>query len=246
VKQRARQLGFFATAVLAWTAVASFQGVDEFGRSVLAVLYASMGLSILRGALVGIPLIAAVFLLVTASEVYSWRWVSVAADFVFDAIESVPSYLWVLAAIAAASHMPVLASNVALAVGLSPLAYATLKGVMKEVIRQPFIAGAVLSGLPRHVILLRHVIPHVFAPTAALAFNILGAAVAVYGAIGAFGFANRQTLDLGTLLLRGKELAGIDASLLWLTVAGYGLLFIALHGGARLISKEMTESPAHG
>jgi peptide/nickel transport system permease protein len=232
----------FAVAALAWTAIAAFQGVDEFGRSVVAVLYASIGLSVLRGALVGIPLIAGVFLLITASEVYSWRWVSVAGDFIFDAIESVPSYLWVLAAIAAASHMPVLASNIALAVGLSPLAYATLKGVMREVMGQPFIAGAVLSGLPRHVILLRHVVPHVVAPTAALAFNIVGAAVAIYGAIGAFGFANRQTLDLGTLLLRGRELAGIDTSLLWLTVAGYCLLFIALHGGSQLLYKRMAGS----
>lgn len=227
-----------------WTGFGLNAGTDEFGRATLGVLLESIGYSLLRGLQLVVPLMLMVTLIVAASETYGWRRLSAPVRFLLDSIESVPAYLWVLAAVGSASQFPALAGNVALAIVLFPLAYATLKGVCTEIMRQPFITSAILSGLPRYEILRRHVLPHVVTPATALMLNLLGAAIALYGALGAFGFSNRQTLDLGTLLLRGKEQAPLDPSLLWLTLGGFCLVYASLVAASRLFLRHARFSGA--
>ena len=214
--------------IFVWVLWGIHAGVDEYGRSTLAVLILSAALSIVRGLLLVIPITALVILVVSAAEIFEWKCVSLIATPLTRAIESVPSYLWVLASIASASALPLVAAAIALGVSMLPFGYVTMRAVMRQLLRQSFVHGAILSGLPRRVILLRHVLPHLMLPAASLGTNMLGMAIAAYGAIGAFGFANRQTLDVGTLLLRGRENAAIDPALLWLSLSGYVLLFLGL------------------
>ncbi|MEW8279824.1 MAG: ABC transporter permease subunit [Candidatus Thiodiazotropha sp.] len=232
-------------ATVGWVVTAVHTGTDEFGRPTIVVLLSSMSFSLVRGLLLAVPVILFSAALVFASEIYGWRWHLGAVHYLFDAIESVPSYLWILAAVAASTQFPALAGNIALAIALMPLAYTTTHGVCSDIMRQPYIQAAILSGLPRHAIIRHHVIPHIVSPSLALFLNLLGTATAIYGSLGAFGFANRETLDLGTLLLRGREQALLDASLLWLTLGGYCLLYSFLLAGSRAIlwRTEFSESP---
>jgi len=235
MSSRGLWIALFATMILGWTTLAYLAGTDEFGRSTLEVLIQSMGVSLFRGLLLVIPLVALVSVLAASSEVYAHRRSALGVQFMMDAVESVPAYLWVLAAVSASSQFPALAGMVAMGIALAPLAYATMKNLFAEIMRQPFVVASVVSGMPRREILLCHVFPHSVSPSLALVLNLLGASVAIYGSLGAFGFVNRQTLDLGTLLLRGRELAPLDPSLLLLTLGAFCILYVVLTSSSRLL-----------
>jgi hypothetical protein len=65
--------------------------------------------------------------------------------------------------------------------------------------------------------------------------------LAVYGGIGIFGYVNREELDLGVLLLRAKEQAGDNNTLLPLVVLAFVLIFLALHAGVQWLRADGVE-----
>lgn len=219
--------------------VAIWGGTDEFGRSLLPTVFLAVGASLLRSLLFVVPVIAVATSLVVWTEFLAMGRLSTVTDILADALESVPIYVWVMAAAATFAYMPLTASTIAFWLASFPLAFAAIRGYVRVVMERPFFKAAIVSGCPPRALFWQHTLPAISRPISALLFNLAGAAIAIHGAIGAFGFSNRQTLDLGTFLLRGKELAPIDPTLLVLTTIAYALAYTALRGVEHLVTSAL-------
>ena len=77
-------------------------------------------------------------------------------------------------------------------------------------------------------VLARYILPNAASVLVPFTGQILGAAIAVDGAIGVIGLGNRSDLDLGVFLLRGKETFGLHPQVLVLALGLYGLLYLYL------------------
>jgi ABC-type dipeptide/oligopeptide/nickel transport system permease subunit len=93
---------------------------------------------------------------------------------------------------------------------------------------EPYYVAAIALGASHLRLIRYHILPNAISFFAPPFFYVFGAAIAVYGAVGIFGFVNRKELDLGVFLLRGKEQAALDPTLLISAVAAYLLMFIFL------------------
>jgi ABC-type dipeptide/oligopeptide/nickel transport system permease subunit len=189
--------------------------------------------------------IAVATLLVVWTEFLAMERLSMATEILADALESVPIYVWVMAAAATFAYMPLTASTIAFWLASFPLTFAAIRGYVRVVMERPFFKAAIVSGCPPRALFRQHTLPAISKPISVLLFNLAGAAIAIHGAIGAFGFSNRQTFDLGTFLLRGKELASIDPTLLILTTVAYVLAYSVLRGVARFVTWTLDYSLAN-
>lgn len=219
--------------------VAVFGGGDEFGRSLISTIFLAVGASLLRAMLFVIPVIAFAILLVVLADLLAMRILSRTTEVISEAIESIPIYIFVMAAAATFTYRPLTASAMAFWVASFPFAFSAIRGYVRVVLERPFLKAAIVSGCPPRALFWQHVLPHIAAPISGYLFNLAGAAIAIYGAIGAFGFSNRQTLDLGTFLLRGRELAPIDPTLLILTAVAYIFVYALLRSIATLVTNAL-------
>ena len=84
---------------------------------------------------------------------------------------------------------------------------------------------ALLRSTPTDSKLARYIMPNATFVLGPLAVQVLGAAIAVDGAIGVLGLGNRLEHDLGVMLLRGKENFIVHPQLLGLALGMFVLLF---------------------
>jgi len=74
----------------------------------------------------------------------------------------------------------------------------------------------------------RHLLPNAAAVLLPFGFQVIGAALAVDGAVGIVGLGSRIDLDLGAFLLRGQENFQQHPALLIATLAVYLAIYAAL------------------
>jgi len=221
-------IGVAVGAAITTSAVAD---VDEFGRNQVGAVAAAIVLSTLRAFLMSFLLLLLASALAIIVELRAATLVTAPVQITVDALESVPIYIWVLAGISwAPKSGAVLAVAIFVIAGL-PLAFSSVRGIVRQITQQTYYQAAIALGASDWQLARNHVLPNMVPYLAPLSLHVVGAALAVYGGIGIFGFVNRQELDLGVLLLRAKEQAGHSSTLLYFVVFAFAFIFLGLQAG---------------
>lgn len=228
MKTRILAVTVVCTVLVCLTLNANGLATDEFGRNQLLVLAGSVATSLMRASVMAGLLFVVSLFLVIATELGANTLVRSAVQIVIDALDSVPLYVWVLAGISLMPKHPQLLTTLLFIIGGLPLLQRTVQGVVRRVLSEPYCAAAVTLGTTRSRLAWRHVLPNAVPHLRPIAIYLLGAAIAIYGGVGVFGFINRQEMDLGVMLLRGKEQAGADPTILLQAVFAYLLIFLVL------------------
>jgi ABC-type dipeptide/oligopeptide/nickel transport system permease subunit len=206
---------------------------DEFGRGQISAVGMAAGLSAARACAMSALLLVVSFVLVivvefSRSTVFSWM-----AEAVVDALDSVPIYIWILAAVSwSPRYANMLAVGVFVIAGL-PLTFNAIRSAVRNIMAEPYFQAAISLGSGPLRLIRNHIIPNILPPLLPVAVHVFGAAIAVYGGIGVFGFVNRSELDLGVFLLRGKERAGQGLILLFGTIVAFVAIFFLLQYARR-------------
>lgn len=217
-------------------------GTDEFGRDMLATMCATLLLSGVKGSLLA-------FLAMTVGGAAGYamamleskplRWLVSQLSIV---IESVPLFLWILVMVVALrSRVAVLVLGFTM--GTLPLVSRVVAGEIERLGRQPFVEVARIFGASNFRIARRHILPNALSVVGPVAVQIAGAAVAADGVFGLVGFGNRTQLDVGTILLRGKENALLHPHLLLSAMALVGLLYLYFSNIYRLVDRSGAARP---
>jgi ABC-type dipeptide/oligopeptide/nickel transport system permease subunit len=201
---------------------------DEFDRSILSTTVFAALLSMLRALAAAILLFVLAFTLILVAEVKASRSIGWLVRLIIDALESVPAFVWIIAAVSALSSGGFVIVTVIFAFAAMPLVFNFLSGVVRNIMHQPYYLAAIALGVGNLGLILRHIIPNAVPLCMPPFFYVVGSAITVYGAIGIFGFINRRSLDLGVFLLRGKEQAALDPLLLIVSLSAYLILFVLL------------------
>jgi peptide/nickel transport system permease protein len=215
---------FFADTL----ASVSLIGLDEFGREHLLALGLASAASIARAIYMAALLFSIAAVLAVIVEVGAHRILGRLIQVLVDGFESVPIYVWVLAAVSWAPQQGAAIATFVFVIAGVPLAFNTLRGTVRQITRQPYYHAAIALGANEWWLVRRHIIPNALPHCIPLLLHVTGAAMAVYGGVGVFGFLNRKSLDLGVFLLRGKEQASFDVTILALTLLAYVIIFLAL------------------
>lgn len=203
-------------------------GVDEFGRSHLLSVVLAMVFSTARALYMAALLFAMAALLVFLVEVRRVAVLGGLVQICVDSLESVPIYIWVLGSVSWAPDAGAVVAPLIFAIAGLPLIFNGLRGIVRQILHQPYCSAATALGAGEWHVFYRHVVPNTVPLAAPLFVHTMGAAMAVYGGIGVFGFVSRRELDLGILLLRGKEQAAFDITLLATGVGAYIVLYAGL------------------
>lgn len=224
-----------STSPAAWyhpTVLAPLGG-DEFGRNHALVLLVSLGRSLALGTL----LASAVILISTlAGWLISIRrgvMISGLVRSISTLLESVPIFLWILLAFVVLPDRGLLVASIALVVGAAPFATNVLAGEFARLGSEHYVSAARLSGASHLRVLVRHILPNAAPILLPLFVMIMGIAVAIPGAIGILGFGRRVDLDLGMILLRGKENALMNPQILLGALAAFVILYLCLYVAGR-------------
>ena len=200
-------------------------GTDEFGRDLFATALAATGLSLLKGIAITAGTLA---ISIVAAELVTLRRASLPAAIARAAaniVESVPVVLWIFIVIVAVPGPRFLIVAVAFALLVLPIATHLLAGEFFRLRAAPYVEAAYHLGSGELRVLIRYILPNAAAVVVPFALQVLGAAIAVDGAIGVIGLGSRSDLDLGIFLLRGKESFFLHPQVLIVAVAAYGLLY---------------------
>lgn len=201
---------------------------DEYGRPLLTTAFLSVVFSASRGILTAGFVIALGLLITAIIESSDNRFSATIIRVFVDALESVPSFIWVLAAISAIGKGGFAVVTAVFAVATLPLVLGFLGDVIKTIMGQQYVFAALSMGQGRWRVFCRHVLPNTLLECWPLFFYLSGSAIAIYGAVGIFGFVNRSEMDLGVMLLRGKEMAAVDLTILVVSIICYLVLFIVM------------------
>ncbi|MEL6416027.1 MAG: ABC transporter permease subunit [Pseudomonadota bacterium] len=206
---------------------------DEFGRNYFVSLSFSICLSVARALLMSGLLLLFALVLAVFVVVVNNRWVTGITQIVVDALESVPVYVWILAAISWSNQGGYVLVALVFSVAGLPLCYNFIYARAREIQYQVYYFSAIALGAGRWRLSRYHILPNLLPSCGSLVIHIFGSAMAVYGAVGLFGFVNREEYDLGVMLLRGKEQAALTIVPLVLATIGYGFVFIVLYFGVK-------------
>lgn len=212
-------------------------GNDEFGRNHIVALLQAMALSFARGIYMAALLLLVSGALAIFMQLQRSKVVVGVLQIVVDALESVPIYLWVLGGVSWAPQYRATVTTCIFVLAGLPLLYNSLRGVIVQIMQQPYYQAAIALGANKWQLTRNHIVPNLLPHALPIIPYITGVAIAIYGGIGIFGFINRSELDLGVFLLRGKEQAGFDLTILVLTLGSYIIVFLLLQGLSKKMQK---------
>lgn len=200
-------------------------GTDEFGRDLLATVLAAAGLSLLKGlAITGASLAVSI----AAAELVTLRQgsrIAIGARIVASIVESVPVVLWIFIIVIAFPGPRLLVVSAAFVLVVFPIATHLLSGEFFRLRATPYVEAAYHLGAGEMRVLARYILPNATGVIVPFGLQVLGAAIAVDGAVGVIGLGNRSDLDLGIFLLRGKESFFLHPQLLIAAVIAYCILY---------------------
>jgi ABC-type dipeptide/oligopeptide/nickel transport system permease subunit len=200
-------------------------GTDEFGRDMLATLCASILRSAIKGFLLAFLAIAVGILTGYWMVWVESKIVSAVVKILTMIIESIPLFLWVMVMIIVLPS-PNLVLILAFSIGTLPFVSRIVSGEIARLKQQPFVEASRLNGASKLRCMAHHIIPNAKPVLAPLVVQLCGAGVAADGLFGLIGLSNRLNLDVGTLLLRGKENALLHPSLILLAMLTIVLLYL--------------------
>lgn len=217
-------------------------GFDEFGRNLLLTLAAAGVLSITKAAVItaiilGVALAAGQLLSRTERA-----GVGRGLQLLVDAVEAVPPVLWVLAIFAALREPRLALVGIAFGLVTLPAAIALAAGEIRRLRHEPFVEFAYGVGLSEWQVTWRHLLPNAMAVLSPFAFQVMGIALAVDGAVGIIGMGSRTELDLGAFLLRGQESFVLQPQLMMVTL----VLYVAIYAGLSALARRIVARDAAG
>ena len=162
-------------------------GTDEFGRDLLATALAATGLSLLKGIAITAGALA---MSIVAAELVTLRRASLPsaiARAVANIVESVPVVLWIFIVIVAVPGPRFLVVAVAFSLVVLPIATHLLAGEFFRLRAAPYVEAAYHLGAGELRVLIRYILPNAAAVVVPFGLQVLGAAIAVDGAIGVIG-----------------------------------------------------------
>lgn len=227
------------TAIVAWhfwdasahmwlsASFAHPMGTDEYGRDLLATTCVAILVSGVKGTLLAGLALAVGGATGYVIAMHRWRAVAWTVARLTLVIESVPLFLWLLVLIVALRH-PVPVLILVFTIGTLPFVSRVVAGEIERWKREPFIDASRIAGASAFEVTWRHILPNAMPVLGPVAIQIVGAAAAADGVFGLVGLSNRMQLDIGTLLLRGKENALVHPFLLLVALGAIGLLYLYL------------------
>ena len=221
---------FWSASGAQWTpaSVVHPLGTDEFGRDLLATVLAATGLSLSKGLAIAATALGAS---IVATEMVTLRPRSGLAAVVrlcANVLESVPIVLWIFIVVIAVPGPRFLVVALAFCLVVLPTATQMLSGEFFRLRATPYVEAAYQLGAGELRVLVKYILPNAAAVIIPFGLQVLGAAIAVDGAIGVIGLGSRSDLDLGIFLLRGKENFFLHPQVLIAAVTAYGLLYAYL------------------
>ena len=217
-------------------------GYDEFGRNLLLTLAAAGVMSIAKASVITtiiLGLALAAGQLLSRSERAG---LSRGLQLLVDAVEAVPPVLWVLAIFAALREPRLALVGIAFGLVTLPAAIALAAGEILRLRHEPFVECAYGLGLSEWQVSWRHLLPNAMAVLSPFAFQVMGIALAVDGAVGIIGMGSRTELDLGAFLLRGQENFVLRPQLMLTTLAFY----IVIYAGLTTLTRRIVARNAAG
>lgn len=200
-------------------------GTDEFGRDVLSTVLAATGLSLLKGLLITAVTLAAAVIVAELVTLPRTSKLAIVVRATASIVESVPVVLWVFIALIAVHGPRLVVVGIAFTLVILPIAAHVLAGEFLRLRDALYVEAAYLAGAGELRVLARYILPNAVAVLLPFALQVLGAAIAVDGAIGVIGLGNRSDLDLGIFLLRGKENFFLHPQILLAALTMYGLIY---------------------
>lgn len=203
-------------------------GTDEFGRDIFFTSLAAAGFSLVKG--FGIALVTLVMAIALAEGITlsGHRLPALAIRGVANVVESIPSVLWVMIVLIVLREPRLFVVGAAFALVTLPTAAHVLAGEILRLRTMPFVEAARQLGAGELRVLVVYVLPNARAVLVPYSLQLLGAAIAVDGAIGVIGLGNRSDIDLGILLLRGKENFVLHPQVLLASLALYAAIYAYL------------------
>jgi ABC-type dipeptide/oligopeptide/nickel transport system permease subunit len=199
-------------------------GTDEFGRDMLAVCSAAILISILKGFALGLLAmslgIMCGYLTVFSKSIIFRKFIELS----LLCLESIPLMLWIMV-IVTILPMPKFILIFAFPLGTLPIVSRVATGEMERLKTQPFVEASRLCGASNLSCTFRHILPNAMSVLTPLGVQLSGSGAAADGLFGLVGLGNRIHLDVGTLLLRGKENALLHPELIVIAVISIAVLF---------------------
>jgi peptide/nickel transport system permease protein len=180
--------------------------VDEFGRDILAAAIVAMVNSMV--AAVALTLFSFMVAGGIALGAFLVRFLFL-RSLVINAgtlIESCPILIWLFVILVGFHEYPrPVIVLITFILAATPYITNVLTGELERLWHADFVEAARISGAGDFRIVSKYIFANALPVLSPVFINVSGAALTVNGVIGLLGMGNRMDLEIGTLLLRGKE-----------------------------------------
>ncbi|GAB18143.1 putative ABC transporter permease protein [Gordonia effusa NBRC 100432] len=205
-------------------------GTDQLGRDVLTRVIYGTGAS-LTAALVAVAIAVVGGALIGVGAGYLGGWTDRIGMRLVDVLLAVPALLLSMTVIAATGGGTI---ELGVAVGVAGIAGASrvIRSRTLQLRSTPFVEAALVSGWSRPTVVRRHVLPHLWPTTAAVASVEFGQAVLAVAALGFLGFGPRPPApEWGAMVADGRAFV---AGAWWLTAAPALVITVVVLAAYRL------------